>query len=573
MILRPYQRAACDAFYAFLDEGGISALIELATGLGKSLVNAMVIKELMARYPSLRIVCLTHRKELIAQNFKELLKLWPAAPAGINSAGIGRRDWRPQILFCGIQSVHRHAALIGHADLVIIDECHLLSLKAATMYQRFLHELRVITPDMRLLGLTATGFRLDSGRLDQGDDDRPPLFDKTVYKYGIGEGIRDGYLSPLISKAMLAEIDTRGVHTRGGEFVQHELEARAMASNLVRRACDEIIQYGDDRHAWLVFCAGVKHAEAVTAEMRRRGIPFGIVTGDTKRKAERKQNIEAFERGELRGLANIDVLTTGSNFPKVDLIALLRPTKSPGLAVQTIGRGTRLINGDIGHLETAEDRLAAIGASDKPNCLILDFASILKTHGPVDTMSPPIKEKRGKRQKAIDLPVRICPECNGIMPLHTRVCDQCGHAWKTEPSEPQHDDTADGVSAVLSSQGSGKWLPVTSWAFSVHQKKPEEGKKRQLPTLRVRYRCGLNLTISEFWAFEHTGQAHARAVMRWQQLRRYEYARSFFVPQSVAEAMENAEEYLICPAEIMVRPNGKYFEVVKVAAWERKNAA
>ncbi len=545
MKLRPYQREACDAFYGYLGEGGRAAILELATGLGKSLVAATICKELIERYPSVRIVVTAHVKELIEQNFGEMMRLWPQAPAGINSAGLGRRDWRSQILFCGIQSVHRHVALIGAVDMIIADEVHMISREATSTYQKLINELRDLTPDMALLGLSASPYRLDSGRVDEGED---RLFDKTVYVYGIARGIKDGYLSPLISKAMLAEIDTKDVTIRGGEFVAGELEHAAMASDNVARAVDEMIRYGAERRSWLAFCAGIKHAEAVTDALMARGIAANIVTGDTP-KSERDARIAAFKRGDLRCLVNVMVLTTGFNVPGVDMIALLRPTQSPGLAIQQIGRGTRLAEG-------------------KDNCLILDFASILKTHGPVDQMAPPSREGKRKRDPKAGLPVRICPECNGIMPISAKVCEQCGTPFpRAVSAEPPNESAADAESVVLSTQAKPKWVLVHSWAFSIHKK---EGKP---DSLRVRYRCGLTSSINEFWCFDHGGRATAIAVRRWSELRKYQYSQSFFAPQSTAEAFENADKYLECPLEIMIRQNGKYFEVVQVSRGEEANAA
>ncbi|WP_288583077.1 DEAD/DEAH box helicase family protein, partial [uncultured Methylobacterium sp.] len=207
MLLRPYQRASLDALQADWARGGRNGLIVLPTGAGKSLVIATLVRETMARDAGARIAVVTHTRELIAQNHAELLGLWPDAPAGIVSAGLGRREETRPILFCGIQSVWNRVEAIGGFDLVIVDEAHLIPRDAETRYGRFLEAVRARSPDMRLVGLTATPYRLDSGRLDEG---RGRVFDAIVYEAQVGDLIREGYLALLVSKATATVLDVSG---------------------------------------------------------------------------------------------------------------------------------------------------------------------------------------------------------------------------------------------------------------------------------------------------------------------------------------------------------------------------
>ena len=124
--LRPYQRDAIDALYAYFAEHTGNPLVIMPTGTGKSVVIASFIRQAIESYRDTRVLVLTHVKELIQQNFLALMRAWPEAPAGIYSAGLSRRDIRAQILFAGIQSIHRHAYKVQRCDLVLIDEAHLL---------------------------------------------------------------------------------------------------------------------------------------------------------------------------------------------------------------------------------------------------------------------------------------------------------------------------------------------------------------------------------------------------------------------------------------------------------------
>lgn len=165
--LRDYQSSAIDAVFDYWREFDGNPLVDLATGCGKSLVMAKLIQRLIEGWSDMRVMIVTHVAELIEQSYLELLGVWPFAPAGIYSAGLGRRDARSQIVFAGIQTVHNKAQQIGHVDVLMVDECHLIPINSNTMYRKFIDALLEINPDMKILGLTATPYRLDSGRLDE----------------------------------------------------------------------------------------------------------------------------------------------------------------------------------------------------------------------------------------------------------------------------------------------------------------------------------------------------------------------------------------------------------------------
>ena len=302
--LRPYQQEAVDAVFGYWQSEPGNPLVDLATGCGKSAVAAELVQRLLSGWPDIRIVIATHVGEIISQNYQELLGLWPFAPAGIYSAGLGRRDRSSRILFCGIQTVWNKASEIGQVDVLMIDEAHLVPPKASTMYGQFIAALREANPDMKILGLTATPFRLDSGRLDEGDD---RLFDRVVYSYSVGPAIQDGYLAPLSSKPTATGFDLSGVGRLGGDYKQNALQAAVDKEEVTRRAVQEIVAKGADRRSWLCFCAGVEHALHVRDAIREHGITCEAVTGATP-KDERRKILEAYKRYEIQCLTNNSVL-------------------------------------------------------------------------------------------------------------------------------------------------------------------------------------------------------------------------------------------------------------------------
>ena len=254
LTLRPYQSGAIHGIYSYFANQSGNPLIVIPTAGGKSLVMATFIEGVLKAYPDQRILVVTHVRELIQQNHAELMRLWPDAPAGIYSAGLKQRDLRSPILFAGIQSIHKHVYDVQQCDLVLIDEAHLIPRSSNTMYRRFLDGLKRLNPAMKVIGLTATPYRLDSGLLHEGKD---AIFTDVAFEASVRELIDDGYLAPVISKPMATQIDVTGVGTRAGEFIAKELEAAVDKDSITQAAVDEIVTFGEDRKSWLVFCAGV----------------------------------------------------------------------------------------------------------------------------------------------------------------------------------------------------------------------------------------------------------------------------------------------------------------------------
>jgi len=220
--LRPYQRAAVAAIYNYFAEKDGHPLVVIPTAGGKSIVLASFIQGVLRQWPDQRILVVTHVRELIAQNHAEMMGLWPDAPAGIYSAGLGKREIGARVLFAGIQSIHRRAYDVQQCDLVLIDEAHLIPRASDTMYRRFLDTLTRINPRLKVIGFTATPYRLDSGLLHEGEG---RMFTDIAYEVSIRDLIDHGYLCPLISKATELTLDVGVVGSRGGEFIAGQLQA------------------------------------------------------------------------------------------------------------------------------------------------------------------------------------------------------------------------------------------------------------------------------------------------------------------------------------------------------------
>lgn len=456
--LRYYQRASLDALYAYWSEGGGNGLIVLPTGAGKALVIAKLIEELLRDYPSMRIINVTHSARLVGQNFKEFIGLNPFAPAGIYSAGLNRRDAHAQVLFAGIQSVANKADELGAFDLIIVDEAHAISRNADTQYGKFFAAMKALDPDCRVCGTTATDYRMDSGRLTEGDD---RLFDDVVYEIGIGELIENGYLTPLTSQKTVSKIDLKGVATRGGDYVPGQLGAAA--ERIIEDAVAEDMAMSAGRRAGLFFCASKENSEHIAAAVTRHGRPCASLTSDNAHEAE--QIYRDFESGKLWGIASVGMITTGANFPWVDFISLILSTKSPGKLVQILGRGTRNCDG-------------------KTDCLIADHGKNLSWHGPIDQIKP-----REPGSGTGEMPQKLCPDdradvegkfgCGELLRISSMVCQCCGYIFP--PSEEEKITATADIAPVLSTEK--PWYPVTGRTFAFHPPKVEGNP----PSVKVTY--------------------------------------------------------------------------------------
>ena len=369
MELRPYQQAAITAVYDYLRDHDDNPCVVIPTAGGKTPVLATICKDAVTQWGG-RVLVLAHVKELLQQAADKLQAICPELKFGVYSAGLKRRDTEHPVIVAGIQSVYKRACELDAFDLIIVDEAHLIPPDGEGMYRQFLAEAKVVNPRVRTIGLTATPFRLKSGMICGPEN----ILNAVCFEVGVRELIRDGYLCPLVTKAGREKADTAQLHVRAGEFVADELEEMMDQDQLVEAACNEIVEYTRDRHAVLIFASGVKHAQHIQHVLwENHGVECGFVCGETPdgdreellARFRGDQTSGLFEREPLKYLVNVNVLTTGFDAPRIDCVALLRPTLSPGLFYQQVGRGFRLCPG-------------------KQNCLVLDFGGNILRHGPVD---------------------------------------------------------------------------------------------------------------------------------------------------------------------------------------------
>jgi len=499
--LRPYQKQAVNSIEPWLENNDGNGLIVMATGTGKSITMASFIKDICQKYKDTRILSVTHVADLVQGNHDALKDIWPECDSGIYSVKLKKKDKNNQILFGMLQSIYNKAYKIQQCDILLIDEVHTVSRKAKSMWGKFIQEMLTINPYMRIVGFSATEYRMDSGNLTSGDD---AMFKDIIYEYGLLEAINEGYLCEIIPKSMTTKIDLTGVGKRGGEFIANELEAAIDIDWITKSAVKELIEYGHDRKTWMIFCSGIKHCQHVCDEIRSHGISCEIVIGETPQE-ERERIYSALKNGSLRSVCSVAVMTTGTNIPNIDLIGGLRPTGSAGLLVQMAGRGTRLSPG-------------------KKNCLYLDWSGNISRHGPLDKIRGRDKQKSGDGIP----PMKTCPDCATVVYAGVRTCPDCGFNFP-EP-EVKINAVSDNI-AVLSTQKIYEWHNVEEVSYS------RNAKPGKIPSLRVDYYTGLYSRVSEWIFFEHTGYSREKAISWWK-------ARSNIpVPNTVDEALKHVNNF------------------------------
>lgn len=525
MELRPYQKEALNALYQYFLENNGNPILSLPTGTGKSVIIAEWIRFCLQSFPQTRMMMLTHVKELIEQNFDKLIKVFPNCPAGIYSAGIGRKDENCPVTFAGIQSVAKKAYLFGHIDMVLVDECHLVSPKQGTQYKSFIADLKKVNPKLKVIGLSATPYRQGLGLLTESDVFTDIAYDCTSSEKFI-ELIEDGYLAPLIPKKTNLELDTSGVKIHAGEFVLEELQQACNDQSINREALEETLCLASERKHWLVFTTGIMHAEAICEELQAMGISACCVHSKME-KQTRDDNLLGFKVGKYRALVNSNILTTGFDFPALDCIVMLRPTRSAGLWVQMLGRGTRPSPG-------------------KENCLVLDFAGNTKKLGPIN--DPVIPAKRRSRGGG-SAPIKVCENCFTYCHAAVSQCPVCGYEFPVQRVPVLQEASTLELIAKPKEEIVTKWLEVTKVVYNRHEKlgRPD--------SVRVEYYCGLNRYIA-YVCFEHGGYATKKARDWWKTV-----TGNTSFPEKTSEVLSRIDECRV-PKRINIWMKQKYPEIL-----------
>jgi len=544
---RWYQEEAIDSLFDYFERNRAvpdsNPVVAMPTGTGKSHVIGGFTHQAFMRYPGQRWLMATHVKELVAQNARAFLKTWPAAPLGIYSAGLKQKDTAMPIIFGGVKSMLNNMEAFGRRDLMIIDEGHLVSHKANTGYRTLIKHFKALNPWFRVVMLTATPYRLGQGLLTDGGEHGHNIATDICYDItgleAFNRLVAEGYIAPLISFTRDVGIDLGAVGMSGGEYNQAAVQHAMDRDDITFRALQQCCEAAWDRRCWLIFASGVQHAENIATMLTRFGVSAAAIHSELDSK-ERDARIKAYKRGQIRCLVNMNVLTTGFDFPPIDFIGMLRPTLSPGLWVQMLGRGTRPYDpaspGDVDPY---------IWNTLKHNCLVLDFAANARKLGPIN--DPKIPRPKGKG--AGGLMVKECERCGCDNHISVRFCINCGNEFTFETKIMAEAATAE----VMTTD-----VPQVEW-FNVqrafHMKYITRSKGDAI--MKVSYHCeGLHHWEEFVWFGDSKMAGKGK---RWWQMRH-----DSDVPETVDQALPLVSQLRV-PTRIKVWTNKKpYPEVLNV---------
>ncbi len=385
--LRDYQQKAVDNTLQYFRKRREPAVIVLPTGAGKSLVIAE-----LARIAKGRVLVLAHVKELVEQNYDKYKSY--GLDAGIFSASLGKKDRDSKAIFGSVQSVARASdKFFENFSLLVIDECHRVAEEGSTQYQEIIQKLQERNPELCILGLTATPYRLGLGWIFEYSQageiktDKKRFFKQCVFELPLSYMVKHKYLTqPVKVDIPVTSYDFSELSDTGRSFTTAEVEEILKGQmRLTPFIVKNIIDITDKFHrkGVMIFSATVRHAEEILSYLPKGDAR--LVVGDTTM-TDRDQIIRDFKAMKFKYLVNVSVLTTGFDAPHVDVIAILRPTESNSLYQQIIGRGLRLYD-------------------DKKDCYVLDYTGM--NH---NIYAPEIGEKKPSKDS---VPVTIpCPKCD-----------------------------------------------------------------------------------------------------------------------------------------------------------------
>lgn len=556
--LRPYQTDGLDAIWNYFQSGNIgNPVLAWPCGTGKSIVPAIFIESVMKLWPNQRFLMITHVKELIKQNADKLLKVWFNAPLGIYSAGLKSKEYAQAIVYGGIQSMIKNPMMFGHRDIIFIDEAHLISDDDDSQYLTFLSAMKLINPFVKIIGMTATPYRMGMGLITEGKIFTHIVHDLTSMD-NFNKLVDDGYLSPLIPLRTKIELDTSEVRVdfNKGEFVASSLQKAVDKQEITYEALKELVAAGQNRRSWLIFASGIDHAEHI-AEMLGS---FGIDCAPVHSKRDANYNdaaLEAFKAYELRSIVSYSKITTGFDHIGVDLIGDLMPTLSIPRHVQKYGRGERPVYADGYDLNTKDGRLASIAASFKQNCLVLDYARNTLRLGPIN--DPQIPRKKGEGQG--EVPIKICESCGAYNHTRVQFCCNCGEEFQFQVKFKARAGSQEIIRK--SKEASQVETPIIELfdvdrvAYDRHIKIDRKTKAHlSAPMIKVQYMCGLR-TFNEFIQIQGTGLILHKAH-EWWRMRTNEN-----IPSTTDEALTRLSELRV-PRKIEVHVNLKYPEIKRV---------
>lgn len=415
--LRPYQQQAFDTLTR-LARTKQFLLLQAATGAGKTVIAAHLMQYYSGRW-GFRCLFLAHKAILVRQALQRMRTTFEDADfdvdclcASVSRPGVARS----RIIVASPQTLARRLDDLPPVDMVIIDECHRVPPKGQnSLYADVIGAVTTKRPGARVVGITATPWRLGMPWI-YGPATREGMdtwWDGLDVRISITELQEQGFLSPLVAKACVPEEDLLDVPVgASGDFREDALEEVLLKPLHLGSAVKALRTHADDRKHIAVFCVTIAHARALADRLNRSGVT-ALAIDSRSGQDENLRALDAFQKGEVRALCSVGMLTEGWDAPATDCLLMCRPTLSPALYVQMVGRGLRIAPG-------------------KKDCLLLDLSGNIDRHGAPN--APRVLPRSADlleygpsgRSKKEGESERHCPFCAELLPQETGLrCPRC----------------------------------------------------------------------------------------------------------------------------------------------------
>jgi len=417
--LRPYQVENLDLIWGELFvKNNNSSLCVLPTGTGKSVIISSFVNKTLSHNKDLKIIILFNKIVLLDDLSKKFKNAIGKENIGIYCSGVGEKVTGQSVTIASIQSVNKQDVVY---DVIIIDEAHNVD-HISGRYHSFLTYQKEKNKELRVLGFTATPFRRNGYIYG-----KERFFNKPVEAKDLLWFIENNYLVRPVSQQPLqnARFNLKTLKKTAGEFSADSIEKQAEGNLTKTQVRDALLRMtGRKKIVW--FCSTIKHSENVNKELFDLGEKTVCIHSALDFET-RNNLISEFRYKDARHLVFVTIFSEGFDEPQVDTVVFLRPTRSPTLMVQTCGRGLRPFEG-------------------KENCLILDYADVFATLGP---LTDPII--LNNKKEVIKKSEKICPKCQTYLKMKARNCDFCGYEYPTLPEPKNTHRVPDENITILSS--------------------------------------------------------------------------------------------------------------------------
>ena len=463
---RSYQNEAIDAIYEVLCQKQ-NALLVAFMGSGKTAMAVKIIERVLEKMPVTGKILILAHKSVLLQQFKNAFEKFTkilSPDVGLCCADLDQYDMGRRITIASVMTFANRAEKYQGAKLIVIDEAHRIDITNDSQYKKTIEILRDKEPLSRILGITATPFRLGHGYI-YGDHCKPGndnLFEKIDHRITYADLLEQGFLMPITGHVAdsgsltedLKSVNVKGDYAIGdlGDLMSQEIH--------IETAVEALKKFGESCKHVIVLCTTIDHAEHVHQAMLDAEESCTILHSQLK-KTEKLKNKKDWEAGIKRTIVTINMIIEGYDFPPADCLLMLRPTMSAALFLQSLGRIARISAG-------------------KETATLIDCTPNTSNFGTdLDAIQVKIPSQRMEDD---EIPTtKTCPLCESILYCSARVCP-CGYKFgeETIPAKylPKMKEVAFAMQPVVNT-----W-EVNSMKVNIHLSK-NSGKE----LIRIDFNC------------------------------------------------------------------------------------